>query len=376
MDDSEPSVPFLDLSLQYQELKAEIDTAVASIFASTSFIMGPAVEEFEQAFARYCGAKHCVSLHSGTAALHLALLAMNIGPGDEVITAANSFIATAEAISFCGATPRLVDVDETANIDVRQIESAINQRTKAILPVHLYGQPADMDGIVALAKAHGLFILEDACQAHGAMYKGRRVGTFGNATCFSFYPGKNLGAAGDGGAVVTNDAAIAEKVRLLRNHGSVKKYHHEMIGHNFRLDTIQAAILKIKLPHLDEWNERRSKIASRYDQHIGNLSAITGPVTAPGREPVFHLYVIEAQRREVIEKVFREENISYGIHYPVPIHRQPAYAFLGQPVGTFPRTEMLAGRILSLPMYPELTVAQQDRVLRALEKAASLVAAI
>ncbi len=376
MADSEAIVPFLDLSLQFQPLKAEIVMALASIFESTSFVMGPAVEEFEQAFASYCGAKHCVSLNSGTAALHLALLAMNVGPGDEVITPANSFIATAEAISFCGATPRLVDVDETATIDVSRIEAAINEKTKVILPVHLYGQPADMDGVNALAKAHGLAVLDDACQAHGAMYKGKRIGTLGNATCFSFYPGKNLGAAGDGGAVVTNDDAIAEKVRLLRNHGSVKKYHHEMIGHNFRLDSIQAAILKIKLAHLDEWNEQRRQIAARYDEHIGGLSGITGPVTAHGRQPVFHLYVIEAMQREVVEKVLREENISYGIHYPVPIHRQPAYAFLAQSVGSFPRTEMLAERIVSLPIYPGLTIEQQDRVLRALEKAASLVAAI
>jgi dTDP-4-amino-4,6-dideoxygalactose transaminase len=301
-------------------------------------------------------------------------MAMGVGPGDEVITAPNSFIATAEAISFCGATPRFVDADiETANIDSEQIASAINENTKVLLPVHLYGQPAAMNEIRKLASRHGLKVLEDACQAHGATYEGRRVGALSDAACFSFYPGKNLGAAGDGGAVVTNDDELADKIRLLRNHGSEKKYHHQVIGHNFRLDSIQAAILKVKLPYLDEWNGKRREIAAYYNKHIGGLPGIKTMACLSGAESVFHLYVVCVNDRACVENVFKELNISYGIHYPVPIHLQPAYRHLGFRQGSFPNSELLSKSVISLPIYPELTRTDTERVVSALSKASNLM---
>lgn len=365
------TVPFLDLGVQYNQLKVEIDEAIARVFAKSSFVLGPEVEQFETEFARYCGANHCVALHSGTAALHLALLAMGVGPGDEVITAANSFIATAEAIAFCGATPRLVDARlDTANIDVSQIENAINERTKAIIPVHLYGQPAEMDTIQEIADRHGIKILEDACQAHGATVDGTRVGTIGEAAAFSFYPGKNLGAAGDGGAIVTNDEQLAEHVRLLRNHGSEQKYHHLVLGHNFRLDSIQSAILSVKLKHLDSWNQKRREIASGYTKELEGLPGIETLTVLDGATSVFHLYVIRCADRQYLESVLKEHGINYGIHYPVPIHLQPAFASLGHKRGDFPNAEALSDSVLSLPIYPELSVQQQNQVLEAVTEGA------
>ncbi len=365
------TVPFLDLGVQYNQLKVEIDEAIARVFAKSSFVLGPEVEQFETEFARYCGANHCVALHSGTAALHLALLAMGVGPGDEVITAANSFIATAEAIAFCGATPRLVDARlDTANIDVSQIENAINERTKAIIPVHLYGQPAEMDTIKEIADRHGIKILEDACQAHGATVDGTRVGTIGEAAAFSFYPGKNLGAAGDGGAIVTNDEQLAEHVRLLRNHGSEQKYHHLVLGHNFRLDSIQSAILSVKLKHLDSWNQKRREIASGYTKELEGLPGIETLTVLDGATSVFHLYVIRCADRQYLESVLKERGINYGIHYPVPIHLQPAFASLGHKRGDFPNAEALSDSVLSLPIYPELSVQQQNQVLEAVTEGA------
>lgn len=365
------TVPFLDLGVQYNQLKVEIDEAIARVFAKSSFVLGPEVEQFETEFARYCGANHCVALHSGTAALHLALLAMGVGPGDEVITAANSFIATAEAIAFCGATPRLVDARlDTANIDVSQIENAINERTKAIIPVHLYGQPAEMDTIKEIADRHGIKILEDACQAHGATVDGTRVGTIGEAAAFSFYPGKNLGAAGDGGAIVTNDEQLAEHVRLLRNHGSEQKYHHLVLGHNFRLDSIQSAILSVKLKHLDSWNQKRREIASGYTKELEGLPGIETLTVLDGATSVFHLFVIRCADRQYLESVLKEHGINYGIHYPVPIHLQPAFASLGHKRGDFPNAEALSDSVLSLPIYPELSVQQQNQVLEAVTEGA------
>lgn len=365
-------VPFIDLPAQFRALQPEIDKALAPIFASTGFILGPAVAEFENEFAHYVGAKYCVSLNSGTAALHLALLAAGIGPGDEVITAANTFIATAEAITFAGATPRFVDADPvTYNLDPSKLEAAITERTKAIIPVHLYGQPADMDAVSAIARKHNLLVVEDACQGHGARYKNTPVGTLSNIAAFSFYPGKNLGAAGDGGAIVTNDAGLAERVRLLRDHGSRKKYEHEIVGHNFRLDTLQAAILKIKLPHLDGWNAGRRKHAEYYNHHLRGLPGIVVPACAESCESVFHLYVVQVDNRDAVQNAMREANIQTGIHYPTPIHLQPAYRELGHMPGDFPVAEKLSGRILSLPMYAELTEAQQDRVIDVLVKSAS-----
>lgn len=360
----------MDLGLQHSQLRDEIDEALARVFESSAFVLGPAVTQFEEEFARYCGAKHCVSLHSGTAALHLALLAMGIGAKDEVITAANSFIATAEGIAFCGAETKLVDArTDTANIDVSMIEKAINKRTKAIIPVHLYGQPSEMNAICELAQKHGLKVLEDACQAHGATFNGTRVGTFGEAAAFSFYPGKNLGAAGDGGAVITNDANLAEQIRLLRNHGSEKKYHHDILGHNFRLDSIQAAVLSIKLRHLDKWNLRRKEIAARYTRKLDGLPGIQTMSVAEGAEPVFHLYVIKCDNRAQVEATLKESGVSYGIHYPVPIHLQPAFASLGHSRGSFPNSETLSDSVLSLPMFPELTEQQQDQVIEAVVEA-------
>lgn len=365
-----PPVKFLDLAHQHKRLQDEIDLGLKRIFEESSFVLGPAVEEFEQAFADYCGAKHCVTVSSGTAALHLSLLAMGVRQGDEVITAPNSFIATAEAISFCGATPRFVDVTlDTATINIKQISDAINQKTKVILPVHLYGQPVLMSEIIELARERGLKILEDACQAHGAMINRKSVGTMGDAGCFSFYPGKNLGAAGDGGAVITNDDHLAEKLRLLRNHGSKKKYHHQIVGHNFRLDSIQAAILKIKLRYLNEWNKKRQEIASYYNSQLKGLKGIESLRVLDGTEPVYHLYVIQVENRKLVEQILRECSISYGIHYPVPIHLQPAYLSLGLMEGSFPNAEMLSRKVLSLPIYPDLTREDQVTVIKALYRA-------
>jgi len=366
------TIPFIDLPAQFRSLKPEIDKALEPVFATTGFIMGPSVAEFEQEFARYLNAKHCVTLNSGTAALHLALLALEIGPGDEVITVANSFIATAEAISFAGATPRFVDADPiTYNLDPSKLEAAITSKTKAIIPVHLFGQPADMDAIREIARRKNIKVIEDACQAHGAIYKGARVGTQSDVSCFSFYPGKNLGAAGDGGAIVTNDEKIAEKVKLLRDHGSRIKYEHEIIGHNFRLDTVQAAILKVKLPYLEGWNAARRQHAAYYNLRLKDLPGVVTPSVAADCESVCHLYVIQVPKRDQVQKSMKEANIQTGIHYPVPIHLQVAYKDLGHRPGDFPVSEQLAGKILSLPMYAELTEAQQDRVVEALRQSLS-----
>lgn len=364
------AVPFIDLPAQFKALKPQIDRALEPIFNSTSFILGPAVGEFEQSFASYIGTEHCVALNSGTAALHLALLALGIGPGDEVITAANTFIATAEAVTFAGATPRFVDAQpDTYNIDPSKIEAAINSKTKAIIPVHLYGQPADMDAIQEIAAKHKLRIVEDACQAHGALYKGKQAGTMSDIACFSFYPGKNLGAAGDGGAVVTNDADLADKIRLLRDHGSRKKYEHEIVGHNFRLDSVQAAILSVKLPHLNDWNAARRRHAAFYTKQLAPSTEVVTPIVANDCESVFHLYVVQVPERDRVQKALRDADVQTGIHYPIPIHLQPAYKHLGYKAGDFPVAERLAGRILSLPMYAELADAQKTRVVEVLSAA-------
>lgn len=363
------TVPFIDLPAQFRNLKPEIDRVLAPVFESTGFILGPAVAEFERAFAQYNNAKFCVSLNSGTAALHLALLALDVGPGDEVITVANTFIATAEGISFTGATPRFVDAcPETYNLDPEKLEAAITSKTKAIIPVHLFGQPADMDAIRAIAAKRNIKVVEDACQAHGASYKGARVGTMSDVSCFSFYPGKNLGAAGDGGAIVTNDPEIADRVKLLRDHGSRKKYEHEIIGHNFRLDTIQAAILNVKLPYLDQWNLARQRHADYYSSKLSSVPGVVVPYIAPENQSVFHLYVVQVENRDRVQQAMNAADIQTGIHYPKPVHLQPAYAALGYKQGAFPVAEALAGKILSLPMFAELTEAQQDRVIAVLSR--------
>jgi dTDP-4-amino-4,6-dideoxygalactose transaminase len=363
------SVPFVDLTAQYLAHTQEIEAAMAKVIQRSAFILGPEVEDFEQRFAEYCQAKYAVGVDSGTSALEMALRAYHIGPGDEVITTANTFIATALAISYTGATPVLVDIDPiTYTIDVQEVAKATNRNTKAIIPVHLYGQAADMDPILEIARMHNLIVIEDACQAHGARYKGRRVGSLGNAAAFSFYPAKNLGAYGDAGMVVTNDDQVADFVRMFRDVGQRKKYHHEIKGYNHRLDNLQAAILGVKLPYLDEWNSARRQHAKMYDQLLSDDRIIT-PLVADYSEPVWHLYVVRVKERDALKAYLWDEyRIGTGIHYPIPIHLQPAYRELGYREGAFPVTEQVADRILSLPMYAELTPDMIEHVTWAIQQ--------
>ena len=359
-------VPFVDLTAQYQSIKGEIDSAIARVIENTSFILGPEVEAFERAFAEYVGVRFCVGLNSGTAALHLALLAAGIGAGDEVILPANSFFATAEAVSVAGATPVFVDADAISyTIDPGKIETAITARTRAIIPVHLYGQPADLDPVFEMARRRNLLVIEDAAQAHGAEYKGRRVGGLGDIGCFSFYPGKNLGAYGEGGAIVTGDAEFARRVRLLRDHGSEQKYRHEIIGYNFRLEGIQAAVLNVKLRHLDRWNELRRRHAVSYDELLKDSHLIL-PREMPYSRHAYHLYVVQSERRDELQQQLAQAGIQTGIHYPIPIHLQPAYASLNYQRGNFPETEKQSDRVLSLPMFAELTDEQIESVAQAI----------
>ena len=345
-------VPFVDLQTEYQTFKEEIDAAVSGVLNRGDFVLGQTIADFEVAFADYCEAAHAVGVDSGFSALELIFRACEIGPGDEVITAANTFIATALAISSCGARPVLVDVDPiTYNLDPTLVEAAITPKTRAIIPVHLYGQPADMEPLLTIARRNGLQIIEDACQAHGARYKGQRTGGLGDAAAFSFYPSKNLGAYGDGGMVVTNDATLADQIRLLRNVGQSIKYHHQVKGFNHRLDTIQAAVLCVKLPYLDAGNAWRRQAAAHYDRLLTDTPVPT-PKAAASVEHVYHLYVIQVDDRDSLQAHLTESRIATGIHYPIPIHLQPAYKELGYKLGDFPVTEQLARRILSLPMYP------------------------
>ncbi len=359
------SVPFLDLQAQYQSIKPAVTAAMQEVLDTSTYVLGPSVERFEKNFARSCGTEECIALNSGTAALALLLQAHGIGQGDEVITVANTFFATAEAISEIGALPVLVDCEEaTALIDPDKLEAAITARTKAIIPVHLYGQPADMDRISAIARAHNLLVFEDACQAHGALYKGKRAGSLGGGAAFSFYPGKNLGAYGEGGAVTTNDAAIAKKIRILRDHGSPTKYHHDVVGWNERMDGLQGAVLDVKLPKLDTWNESRRAHAARYRELLPkNIQTIAD---SPGSTSAMHLFVIRSPNRDALQERLQSRGIQTGIHYPVPIHLQPAYRDRGWKQGDFPVAEMLAKEILSLPMFPELTDAQIKEVCEAI----------
>lgn len=352
------TIPLIDLRRQYESIKNEIDEAIQRVIDNSSFSLGKEVELFEKEFASFCGVKYGVGVSSGTDALHLALLACGVERGDEVITVPNTFIATAEAISMCGARPVFVEINErTYNIDADQISQAITERTKAIIPVHLYGRPADMDRILEVATAHSLKVIEDACQAHGASYKGRKVGSFGDAGCFSFYPSKNLGAFGDGGIVVTSKVEIAERVRLLRHHGHRNKAIHEVQGFCSRLDGLQAAVLSVKLNYLEKWNEMRSQNARVYEEMLDSAEVIK-PSFDDDRTHVYHLYVIRARNRDGLVHNLGKRNIGSGIHYAVPIHLQPAYRRLGYQLGDFPITEKVAKEIVSLPMYPEL--ARQD----------------
>ena len=360
-------IPLVDLKAQYAAIKPEIDAAVQRVLDSTAFILGREVEGFEAAFAEYCEAHHAVGVGSGTAALHLALMACGVGTGDEVITTPHTFIATAEAISHAGARPVFVDIDPaTYNLDPALVESAIGPHTKAIVPVHLYGRPADMDGVLAVARRHGLRVIEDAAQAHGARYHGRCVGPLGDAGCFSFYPGKNLGAYGDGGMVVTNDPDVAARVRMLRDHGRVDKYAHQIIGYGERLDALQAAVLRVKLPHLDAWNDRRGRAAQRYRDLLA--SAPIGLPNEPGDVRVaYHLFVVRVPHRDRVLHDLHAAAIGAGVHYPIPLHRQAAYAELGHRPGSFPHAERAANEVLSLPLYPEITAAQVAEVAGALQ---------
>lgn len=348
-------VPFVDLKAQYQAIRPEVQTAVNQVMERCDFVLGEAVTTFERNFAAYCGTSYAIGVDSGYSALEILIRAHDIGPGDEVIIPANTFIATILAVTNMGATPVLVDMHpHTYNIDIDKLQDAITPATKAIMPVHLYGQPADMDPIMALAETHNLVVLEDASQAHGARYKGRRVGALGHAAGFSLYPGKNLGAYGDAGIITTNDAATAERCRMLRNLGMKVKYHHDIKGFNNRLDTMQAAVLSVKLPYLDRWNELRRKTAVLYTQKLQHLPIVT-PTIPDWAEPVFHLYVIQAENRDKLQAHLQQAGIASGIHYPIPIHLQPAYSELNHGAGDFPATEAYAQKILSLPMYPELT---------------------
>ena len=366
------NVPLVDLKAQYLSIKPEIDAAIQRVIDNTAFIMGKEVAQFEEAFAEYCGVDYAVGVASGTAALFLALLAHGIGPGDEVITTPFTFFATGEAISQVGAKPVFVDIDPvTYNIDPNRIEAAITPYTKAIMPVHLYGQPADMDAINAIAEKHGLIVIEDAAQAHGSRYNGQRAGSLGHAACFSFYPSKNLGCYGDGGAVVTNDPKLAEKVARLRDHGRVSKYEHEELGYGLRLDGIQAAILSAKLPHLDDWNAGRRDRAARYAELLADLP-VTTPEHLPHVEPVYHCYTIRLEEdvnRDQVVSHLKAQGVGVGVHYPIPLHLQPAYRFLELEPGDFPVSEHMANRVLSLPIYAELTDEQQEVVVEKLREA-------
>lgn len=357
------NIPFLDLKAPYLELKQELDEAIARVVSSGWFIGGPEVDQFEAEYATYCGANHAVGVANGLDALHLALRAMDVGQGDEVIVPSNTYIATWLAVSQCGATPVPVEPDaRTYNIDPAHIEAAITPRTKVILPVHLYGQPADMDPILTIARRHGLRVLEDGAQAHGARYKGHRLGAHGDAVAWSFYPGKNLGAMGDGGAVTTNDAQLADRIRVLRNYGSRVKYVNEVQGYNSRLDPLQAAILRVKLMHLDAWNARRSAIAARYQQGLTGCG-LTLPHTPDWAEPVWHLYVVQLPRRDALQKSLTEVDVGTLIHYPIPPHLQAAFANLGLGKGAFPITERIHNEVLSLPISPSMTLEQAGQVI-------------
>ena len=349
------NVPFLDIKSQHATLKEAISAGLQEVLDNTSFAGGPQVARFEENFARFCQCDHAVGVGSGTEALWIALLGMNIGQGDEVITTPGTFIATAEAISFCGATPVFVDIDEkTYNINPALIEAAITPKTKAIVPVHLFGQLADMNPILEIAQKHNLVVVEDACQAHGAEYNGRRAGSLANAGCFSFYPGKNLGAYGEAGAVVTNDQKLAETMRMFRDHGQREKYYHSIVGWNGRMDGFQGAVLDIKLPDPPCPNVVRNVRTALYNDLLDNVSEVITPFEADYAKHVYHVYAIRTQNRDVLMKDLSEQGITCGIHYPVPLHLQEAYQFLGYGQGDFPVAETCAREFISLPMYPEL----------------------
>lgn len=355
-------IPFVDLSVQHTKLKAEILDAIARVIESNQFVLGSEVAAFENEFAAYCGASHGVAVNSGTSALHLALLAAGVGPGDEVITVPFTFVATVAAILYAGAKPVFVDIEpQSFNMDPGRIEAAISKRTKAILPVHLYGQPADLDPILAIARRHGLTVIEDAAQAHRAEYKGRRIGGIGDLSCFSFYPGKNLGACGEGGIVTTNNPEFSTTIRMLRDWGQKEKYRHVLKGFNYRMEGLQGSILRIKLRHLDEWTDARRANAAIYDRSLAN-SRVVAPREMPYARHVYHVYTIRTPDRDLLQQILLAKGIHTGIHYPIPVHLQPAYADLGYSAGAFPCSEQAAKEVLSLPMYAGQTTEQLEIV--------------
>lgn len=361
-EDMEQKIPYLDLAAQMRPLRAEIEAALAQALDKCTFCLGPDVAAFEAEFAAFCGVKHCVGVNSGTSALHLAMRLLNIGPGDEVITTPYTFVATSWAISYVGAKPVYVDIeDATFNLNPELVEKAVTSRTRAILPVHLYGQPCALDELLAIANKRGLALVEDAAQAHGALYKGRRVGGQGQIGCFSFYPGKNLGAYGEGGALVTNDGAFAARARALREHGSSVRYYHDEIGYNYRMEGFQGAVLRVKLKHLNRWVEERRRVARRYTELLAD-TPLKLPVEAQGVQSAWHLYVVRHPRRDELKKHLEEHGIGCALHYPLPLHVQKCYAHLGYKAGDFPVAEKAARECLSLPIYPEMTDEQVKRV--------------
>ena len=358
------NIPLVDLKAQYNAIQGEIDAALAQVITKAAFIGGPFVQEFEKSFAEFCGAKHCIGVGNGTDALFVAMKSLGVGPGDEVITVANSFIATSEAITMTGARVVFVDIDRrTYNIDVEQVEARITPRTRAVIPVHLYGQPADMEPILRMARRNDLRVIEDCAQAHGAEYRGRRVGTFGDMACFSFYPGKNLGAYGDAGAVLTDDDALAVKARMIANHGRIDKYNHEREGVNTRMDGLQGAVLNVKLKHLEAWTGQRRRNAAVYQQHLSGLD-LTLPLEIDDMKAVYHLYVVrlKAELRQGVQGHLKRHGIATGIHYPIALPHLKAYAYLGHTENDFPEATAASNEILSLPMYPELQPLQIEYI--------------
>ena len=364
-------IPFVDLKGQYVSIKGEVDAAIQGVLNSCQFTLGSEVVAFEHEFADYCQAKEGIGVNTGTSALHLALLAAGVGRGDEVITVPFTFVATVSAIDYTGATPVFVDIDpQTFTLDVKALKASITDKTKAIIPVHLYGQSADMDPILEIAKQHGLVVIEDGCQAHGAEYKGRRVGSMGDMTCFSFYPGKNLGAYGEAGMVVTDNPSFARTIRMLRDWGAEKKYHHVLKGYNFRMEGIQGAVLRVKLRRLEAWTEARRTAAAHYDRLLAG-SGVATPKAMPYARHVYHIYAIRTGHRQAWQEALLAQGIQTGIHYPTPVHLLPAFADLGYSSGKFPHAERAADEVLSLPMFPELTEAQREEVAGAIKQLVS-----
>lgn len=364
------SVPYLDLKAQHRALEKEIQAALQPVFAETQFVLGPAVEAFEAQFAAAHGCAHAIAVNTGTSALHLSLLALGVKPGDEVIVPAMTFVATAAAVAYTGATPVFADVDPvTCTLNADAVAAAITERTVGIVPVHLYGHPADLTRLGELCARHGLFLLEDACQSHLARWQDRSCGSIGAAGCFSFYPGKNLGAAGEGGAITTNDAAIARQCRLLRDWGQRERYRHEVLGYNYRMEGLQGAVLGVKMRHLAGWTDARRSVAAQYRERLDGLEGLVLPEEAPGARHVYHVYAIRHAQRDTLRAALTARGIQTGLHYPIPVHLQPCFAALGGRAGQHPVAESIAVQELSLPIYPELTVAQIDEVCMALKDA-------